>query len=355
MSSHPENKTTYIPSLDGMRAAAILIVFLDHAGLKGIPGGFGVTVFFFISGYLITTLLRQEYQIHRSINFKYFFIRRILRIWPAFYLVLLLGVALTQLHLLAGEITLPGFLSQCLHFTNYYSIYIGGGQAIGSGVYWSLAVEEHFYLALPLIYVFMLKRLNARQQMYLFAGLCLADLLWRCVLVFGFGVSSTRTYYASDTRFDSLLFGCALAVYGNPVMDPPALSERRIKYVFVPIGIGLILFSLLYRNPEFRETFRYSIQGIGLLPIFIAAIRFPEWGPFRLLNLKMVRFIGLLSYSLYLVHHTIILTLKINWPHLHGALLGTYSLILSFTLAYLIYVFVEIPFSRLRKQFKQVS
>lgn len=356
MAENPQGKSAYIPSLDGLRAVAFLIVFLSHAGLgEVVPGGFGVTIFFFISGYLITTLLRREYENQRSISLKYFYIRRMLRIWPAFYLVLFVGAALTQLHVLEGEIVLPAFLSQCLHFANYYSIYFGSnkGQTVGSGIYWSLAVEEHFYLAFPLIYIVMLKmQVTPRNQMFILLGLCLTGLLWRSLLVFGFGVSVERTYYASDTRFDSLLFGCALAVYGNPALDSSSLSERNIKYVSFPIGVCLILFSLLYRNPEFRETFRYTVQGMGLSQIFVAAIRFPNWGVFKLLNWKWVRFIGLISYSLYLVHLTVIKSLGTYWPTAQGVLLGTCSLIVSFVLAYFIYETIEKPFGRLRKQFK---
>ena len=76
----------YIPSLDGIRAIAFLIVFISHAGLgKIVPGGFGVTIFFFLSGYLITTQLRREHERSHKIDFKKFYMRRILRIWPPFY------------------------------------------------------------------------------------------------------------------------------------------------------------------------------------------------------------------------------------------------------------------------------
>lgn len=354
MTNNSHSKYSYIPSLDGMRAVAFFIVFLSHAGITMIPGGFGVTVFFFISGYLITTLLRREFELKRTISLKFFFIRRMLRIWPAFYLVLFVGAALTQLNLLEGKIILSAFLSQCLHYANYYSIYYGGaGQTAGSGVYWSLAVEEHFYLMLPLLYIFMLNmKVSAKNQMYVFLLLCVTTLLWRCALVYGFGVSEDRTYYASDTRFDSLLFGCALAVYGNPALDKQDWSEGKIKYLYFPLGVGLIIFSWVFRNPEFRETFRYTIQGIGLYPIFVAAIRYPDWGVFKLLNWKVMRFIGLLSYSLYLVHLTVIKALGMYWPQAQGILLGVGAFILSFVLAYLIYISIEVPFGRLRKKFK---
>lgn len=345
----------HIPSLDGMRTVAFLIVFLSHAGLgKVVPGGLGVTVFFFLSGYLITTLLRRECDRYQSIDFKLFYLRRILRIWPPFYVVLILGAGLTILGLLEGQIHLQAFLSQCLHYANYYAIYIGGGTTVGSGVYWSLAVEEHFYLLFPPLYLALRKlRVSSDRQSLIFWGLCLAVLVWRCVLIYGFGVDSARTFYASDTRLDSMLFGCALAVNGNPILDTQSQSSRLWKYFFLPLGIVLIIFSLLYRSPDFQETFRYSIQGIALYPIFITAIRFPTWGLFRLLNLNWMRFIGTLSYSLYLVHDTVISGVQMYLPQLHLAVQGVVSLLISLGLAYLIYQFIELPVGQLRKNFSR--
>jgi peptidoglycan/LPS O-acetylase OafA/YrhL len=350
--AHPK---FYIPSLDGIRTVAFLIVFLSHAGLgKIVPGGLGVTVFFFLSGYLITTLLRREYDRYQSIDFKLFYLRRILRIWPPFYVVLVLGAGLTILGLLEGQIHLQAFLAQSLHYANYYAIFIGGGTTVGSGVYWSLAVEEHFYLLFPPLYLVLRKlRVSSDRQIIIFWGLCLAVLLWRCVLIYGFGVPPTRTFYASDTRLDSMLFGCALAVNGNPVLDKQTQSNQLWKYFFLPLGIILILFSLLYRSPEFQETFRYSIQGIALYPIFITAIRFPNWGLFRLLNLNWMRFVGTLSYSLYLVHYTVIHGVQMYLPQLNIAVKGGVSLLISLGLAYLIYQFIESPVGQLRKQFSR--
>ncbi|MEA5507025.1 acyltransferase [Halotia wernerae UHCC 0503] len=347
----------YIPSLDGMRTVAFLIVFLAHAGMsKVVPGGFGVTVFFFLSGYLITTILRREYDRYQTLDFKSFYLRRTLRIWPPFYFVLLLGVTLTFLGFLEGQIQLPAFLSQVLHYANYYSIFIGGGITIGSGVYWSLAVEEHFYLLFPFLYLALCKlRLSPQKQMLTFWGLCLAVLLWRCVLIYGFGVDSSRTFYASDTRIDGILFGCALAVNGNPMMDSQTWSNKLWKQFFLPIGIVLLLFSFLYRSFEFQETFRYTIQGIALYPIFVTAIRFPDWGLFRWLNLEWMRFIGLLSYSLYLVHHTVIYAVYMYLPQFHRAIQGGIALLISFGLAYAIYKFIEFPVAQIRKKLSHTN
>ena len=348
----------YIPSLDGIRTIAFLLVFLAHAGAERIfPGGFGVTVFFFLSGYLITTLLRREYEQNQVINLKHFYLRRLLRIWPGFYLVLFLASILTLIGVLEGEIKLPAFLSQALHYYNYYQTLVDpDGVAIGSDVYWSLAVEEHFYCLFPFLYISLLKmRVSPQRQMLIIWGICLAILIWRCVLVFGMGANESRIFHLSDTRIDSILFGCALAVNGNPVLDPPYGSARLWKYFLLPAGITALLLSFLSRSLEFESTLRYTIQGIALHGIFIAAIRFPDWGVFQILNWNWMRFIGLLSYSLYLVHHTVINAVNLYLPQISVALQGAISMLISLILAYAIYRYIELPCGKLRKHLSSSS
>src|SRR4028119_1265646 len=172
----------YIPSLDGIRTIAFLIVFVSHAGATHlVPGGFGVTVFFFLSGYLITTLLRREYEENQVINLKHFYLRRLVRILPGFYLVLFLASILTLIGVLEGEMQLPGFLSLVLHYYNYYEAFAGGyGIPPGTSVYWSLAVEEHFYCLFPFLYISLLKRgVSPQRQRLIIWGICLAILIWK--------------------------------------------------------------------------------------------------------------------------------------------------------------------------------
>ena len=129
---HQGSGRFHIPSLDGLRAVAVLLVFLSHAGLGNVvPGGFGVTIFFFLSGYLIATLLRREFQQDGAINLRHFYLRRMLRIWPAFYLVLVLADALSLIHVVPGNTRLLPTLAQFFHCANYYSILVGSsGMAV---------------------------------------------------------------------------------------------------------------------------------------------------------------------------------------------------------------------------------
>ena len=353
MSAGNSSAARHMPSLDGIRAISFLLVFFSHAGLGSlVPGGIGVTIFFFLSGFLITTLMRVEFEKNGFVNLPHFWLRRIFRIFPPFYIVLICAALASLAFDPVGTLYWPAVRAQLLHFTNYWIIWHGyTGQPAGTGVYWSLAVEEHFYLIFPFLYVGMRKlRLSPAGQVKVLWGICAAVLLWRCLLVFVWHVPSDRTYMGTDTRFDSIMFGCALAVWNNPALDAPELNERRWKYLIVPAAVGIIVGCLLYRAPSFRETFRYTLQGMALTLIFIAAIRFKDWLPFRILNWRPIAFMGVLSYSLYLLHLAVVFAVERNLPAAPPALQGALALGIAFVLAWIMYVLVEKPAARYRRR-----
>jgi peptidoglycan/LPS O-acetylase OafA/YrhL len=348
----------YIPSLDGIRAAAVMLVFLAHAGLnEQVPGNFGVTVFFFLSGFLITTLLRIEFDKKGRISLKAFYLRRTLRILPPMYLVLGLASALVLVGALEGSLHLDAVLAQVFHLSNYYVVYAGwwDGRAPGTWIYWSLAVEEHFYLLFPLFYLLLRRFVPARRhQMLVLLGICAAVLAWRCGLVFLLDAWKERTYLATDTRVDSILFGCILAICGNPVLDRARVLGRWWTLFWLPLGVAGLLASFVIREPWFQETFRYTLQGLALFPVFVVAICYHDWGVFRLLNIGWVRFLGVLSYSLYLVHPTILFGLA-QWTSWHPVARGALALGLSVLVSTAIYYFVEKPCAHLRKRLSRVD
>ena len=343
-----------IPSLDGIRAASFMVVFLGHAGLGEIvPGYFGLTLFFFLSGYLITTLMRIEFDRTGTVRLRQFYLRRVLRIFPPFYLVLAIAWLLTTLGIFAEpRLTVQGMLSQTLHFTNYYIVAHGWweGLARGTWVYWSLAVEEHFYLFFPLLYLLLRRRFSTgREQMFALLTICALVLVWRFVLVFELEAPKDRTYVATDTRIDSILFGCILAVWSNPFLDSGAIDGRRLARQWLPLGVSVVLLSMVVRVHWFDQTLRYTLQGLGLIPFFMAAIRWHDCGPFRLMNLAPVRYIGVVSYSLYLLH-TVTLSTVNEWIPWSTPVRGALALALSIAMATLIYHAVEKPCARIRRR-----
>ena len=139
------SSSLYVPSLDGMRAIAFFFVFVAHAQpFKALPGGFGVTIFFFLSGYLITSLLRDEARKTGTISLKGFYLRRVLRIFPPCYLTVILVSTLAAAGILYNRESYASLVSAFLYFSNYWNILDWGNLPAGLGVLWSLAVEEHY-------------------------------------------------------------------------------------------------------------------------------------------------------------------------------------------------------------------
>ncbi len=345
-------KELHIPSLDGIRAISFFIVFVSHAGLGNIvPGGFGVTVFFLLSGFLITTLLRFEYARNMRIWLGGFYMRRALRILPPLYVSLALAAVLYRLGPGHPAIPFAGTLAQVLQVSNFYQIFATPAVMIpGTGVLWSLAVEEHFYLLFPLLYLWMSSRLTPARQASLLLALCAAALAWRCVLRFHFHADISRTFYATDARFDSILLGCIFAIVANPVFSDPLHTRmlRSMKWL-LPASALVMLATLLLRNDNFRETLRYTLQGLALIPLFVAAIHYQSAWPVRVLNLRFVRFLGVLSYSLYLCHHVILESLSPAFPD-QLLVRGAVALALSMCFATAVHFGIERPCAAQRKK-----
>jgi peptidoglycan/LPS O-acetylase OafA/YrhL len=342
-----------IPSLDGIRAVAFLIVFISHVPIGTfVPGGFGVTIFFFLSGYLITTLLRIEFDTTGVISLRDFYLRRVLRIFPPMYLAL--GIATIISFALKHAMSTSMVLAQAAHMTNYALIYHGEhGMPIGMKILWSLAIEEHFYLAFPLVFQWMSRAVVSRQrQAKLLLLICLVVLLWRCVLLFVLHVPAVRISHASDTRIDSILFGSALALGFNPMLDKIAIPPARLATMCLA-ALAVILGTIIPRSDAFRETIRYTIQGLALAPLFIGAIVLHNRWPISLLSLRWLKAIGLISYMLYLVHLCVVEALPRIGVHNKFVLTAT-AFIVSIAIATITYFVIEKPASRLRKKLSHI-
>lgn len=347
----------YIPSLDGIRAISVMLVFFSHAGLGStlVPGGFGVTIFFLLSGFLITTLLRLEFSRYQHISLGDFYLRRVLRILPPLYVSMALAIVLYLIGNKNAVIPLEGTLAQALQVSNYYLIYASNGVILpGTGVFWSLAIEEHFYLLFPLLYAWMCPRVSVGRQAIILLALCMAALVWRCILRFHFGADTLRTYYGTDTRFDSILLGCVFAIVASPILRDP-LHEwflRQMKWL-LPLATIVLLSTFLLRNDGFRETGRYTVQALALVPLFIAAIHYQESWPVRFLNLSFMRFLGVVSYTLYLCHGIIM-----EFVHRHlegnGFVLGAISFAGALLFSTLVHYWIERPCTKIRKRLSKV-
>lgn len=340
-----------IPSIDGLRAVSIAIVFIAHAGYGYvILGGFGVTVFFFLSGYLITTLLAREWGRYGSISLEAFYLRRVLRLGPPILMTICVSSLLVFLGVVDGRPDFMTTMSQIFFFYNYFSLTDAGVEtATGLNVLWSLAVEEHFYLVWPALFILLAAgRFGVRHQV----ALLVAILIWRGVRYAWFGSDEWTIYISTDTRFDSLLYGCVLALltwrgYAARIFRPGVVA----RVGWVAVGLVVSLACLLIRDPAFRSILRYSLQGLALTPIFHYAVTNPADPWFRPLNWPALRRIGQWSYTIYLIHYVIISALIYNGVAASGdPLLIAAAAALSITFAAASYRWLEKPLHPLRRR-----
>jgi len=348
-----------IPSLNGIRAISVLLVVLAHSGVSTIvPGGLGVTIFFFLSGYLITTLMLAESERLGNIAISSFYARRIFRLAPPLLITLAIAYGLTYSGLLPGQITLEGLTAQILYFANYYTVFFdpsNNKMPAGTGILWSLAVEEHFYIFFPLFMTLFVRNASRPRTIgIVFIITCVVILTWRIYLVQSPEFSTDRTYLASDTRIDSIIYGCLMAMFINPLRSPrPSKNMSLLQWTLFSAGICFLLLSLIYRNPVFRETFRYSLQGIALFPIFYFAILFHDNSIFRYLNSAWAIRIGSYSYAVYLIHQIILFAIIKYSPFIaNDYFVFPIVLVISIAFAAAIDSFVDPYFRQLRHKYR---
>jgi peptidoglycan/LPS O-acetylase OafA/YrhL len=355
---HPQHRQI-IPSLDGIRAISVLIVVLAHSGLQAlIPGGLGVTIFFFLSGYLITTLMLAENERTGKINILQFYARRMLRLMPPLFVSLAIAYGLTYAGLLSGGITISGLAAQLFYFANYYGLFFDPGNTVpdGTGILWSLAVEEHFYIFYPLFLTLLLRSALRPRTIGTLLGIgCLVVLAWRIHLVQSPDFVFYRTYYASDTRIDSIIYGCILAIVINPMRERHRDDTISVSQsAALATAAGTLLLTLLYRDTAFRETIRYSLHGLALMPLFYFAIRFSDNRLFRHLNSPWMITLGTYSYVIYLIHYVVISMIAKNAPAIAAKsfILFPTALLISIAYAAAVDRFVDQYFRQLRRKFR---
>lgn len=291
--------TKYIPSLDGLRAIAVLMVVFSHIGLGNIiPGGFGVTLFFYLSGFLITRLLIHEYETQNTIHLVKFYIRRFLRLYPP--LLIMLAIYPIILILLNVNVKLVEILAVLFYWENYLIEYVYYNPKMSFSIYWSLAVEEHFYLIFPLLCLIFLRK---KYFSSIIIALILAALAIRIYYVYTLGIQRSYgpTYSLTHCRYDSILVGCLSSVLISTKNRFYAWVIQN-RFIFF-ISILIILFTFIYRDGAFRNTYRYTLQGLAFVAIIPPILIKQPYSFFnKQLSSKWLVYIGKLSYSIYIMH-----------------------------------------------------
>lgn len=342
------NHVQYRPEIDGLRAIAVAAVVIFHAAPDLLPGGFvGVDVFFVISGYLITSILAAQWHRTGSIGLLDFYARRMRRLLPALLLVLgaTVGAAAILLPRLARfQEFADSALASVLFAANLYFDWGAGGYFDSTAErqpllhLWSLAVEEQFYLFYPLLLMVLLPSRWGRPVFVLgllsFGSLLLAE--------YWLGVSPDAAFYQMPARFWELALGgmVALGAAGT-------LSERRAGVQAIA-GLAAIALSacLLERELRFPGLMALpSVAGAAMVLHAVHGSARPDWVG-RLLSLRPLVLLGLISYPLYLWHWPILVLDQAT--RLAPADLGWRLLLCACAvlLAWLTYRFVETPVRR---------
>jgi peptidoglycan/LPS O-acetylase OafA/YrhL len=337
------NRSDRIPTLDGLRAAAIVIVMVSHVFQDNKKfaalGHMGVLIFFALSGYLITTRLLVEYRSSGRISLRNFYLRRAFRILPpaAVYLGILSVLSALGIVICSG----PVILSALLFYTNYIDIVPTGWMA---GHFWSLSVEEHFYMFWPLLLIVFGVRTGWRTAI----ALVFAILLWR-LADFRFHILASALHepylqwfpFRTDLIADALLWGCCLAFL--------SLKTGRVVSTVAALGSACLLVLLCQgvRLPFPPHNAAYLALIEHLLPALIvgAIVACPTAPIGRLLELTPVRFIGNLSYSLYIWQQMFL------WGPGGQHMSAPLGIAAAFVCAYLSYRFIEQPCIRFGKRF----
>ena len=341
MKSHQELAAGYRPDIDGLRAIAVLSVVLYHASLPGFSGGFvGVDIFFVISGYLISELIWRDLGRGRF-SLTDFYARRIRRIFPALCAVLAASAVAAYFLLIPSDLIAVGksLKATVLFYSNFQLLKEVGyfdAPAMDKPLLhtWSLSVEEQFYAVWPLLLLAMARFLPARRVLAAVLILAAVSLLLAQLKL---AQHPKDAFYVSYYRMWELMTGAALAIAS------PFVLKRRLAGSVAMAGLVAIAYSVFFYNSStpFPDL-------TAMAPCFGAALVIAAGGSpnpvSAVVGFRPFRFIGLISYSLYLIH----------WPLLSFAHLYLNDVLdlpqrmvivaLSIVLAYLSWRFHETPF-----------
>ena len=350
MAATPD-RAAYLPTLDGWRGIAILMVVMGHAVKPqfcsvvpepgwcrfALLGGHGVALFFALSGFLITSRLIGEYERNGRISLRAFYVRRAFRILPAAFTLLLVLSALGAAGVL--PIAPQEIVSSALFFRNYIPLFLSdGGHGFYTALFWSLAIEEHFYLIWPLLLIISLRRgVSGRVAV----GLAIVIAVWRRLegnylwLQRALDLPQYQFYFRTDTRLDALLWGCTLALLLRDARTR-VLVKRALKpaiWVLLPAlyiaGIAL----------EWRGVLWHTLLAP---PLIVGTMLYPHAPAGRVLELAPLRWVGRISYSLYLWHALVMPQVAgaVAWPVMQSLPL---NVPVAFILAAGSYYLVEKP------------
>ncbi|GAB24820.1 hypothetical protein GOPIP_072_00460 [Gordonia polyisoprenivorans NBRC 16320 = JCM 10675] len=364
-------------ALDGVRGIAVLAVVLYHFFGDAVRGGYlGVDVFFVLSGFLITSLLVREYGASKRISLSQFWTRRARRILPAALTVLVVATAVAGL--IGGDVGVQlksQFLGSAFFVNNWVQIaqshsYFAETTPQIFMHYWSLAIEEQFYVVWPLLFLGVLwlaRRTSTRTQLRITAAVTIAlgaASVAAMIAIYNPDTDPSRVYFGSDTHSFGLLIGAALALLCTaPAADAADSWPRRVsprtaeilgKTVAPVVFVGLLV--LMFTLPDTSPlTYQGGLLLASVLTAGVIHTAVGETGPVPvILRVKALRYLGERSFSLYLWHWPVVVFLRAWFQEgkgtasftLPGWLIGILAAVITLGLSELSYRYIETPFRR---------
>lgn len=307
----------YIAGLDGLRAFAVLAVIAYHFNFSWARGGFlGVDIFFVISGYLITSNILALQESEFNFSFREFWIRRIRRLLPAAYIMIIAVFVWTMIFKSEMATTLKGDASSSIMYvSNWWFIFHKLSYFNSFGLpsplknLWSLAIEEQFYIVWPIVLITGLKFFKKRAKfsnIVFIAALCSAVLM---AILYKPGEDPSRVYYGTDTRAFELLIGSWLAIIYpmKRLSSKKSIKQRSMLNITSTIAFTIFIISAIFMNEYQAFLYRGGMLLISLnAAILIACVCHPSSYLGHLLSWKPLNWLGKRSYGIYLWHYPII-------------------------------------------------
>ncbi len=345
----------YERGLDGLRALAVLAVVFFHGDFRWIPGGFlGVDVFFVVSGYLITSLMIEEWHTSGTVVLRQFWLRRARRLLPALFAMLVTVCVVAALavpdaisQLRSDAIAAVAYVTNWWLIADHQSYFAALGRPPLLRHLWSLAVEEQWYLVWPPVFVFAMRRVGGRaRRLAPFAlVLAVASAVWMAWL-FDPAADPSRVYFGTDTRISGLLLGAAMAMVWAPWRWRGATGQHRVVLdVIGAAAIAGLAAAVLLWGEDTAFLYHGGFFVVAVLSVLVVAtVVHPGslwlrvalgWGP--------LMWIGRRSYAIYLWHWPIFVILRPQDLHVAQAPAFAIDLAVTLALSELSFRLVETP------------